>query len=143
MDRIAIPVVLGHYGVPEPVVTNVMQLYYGSTALVSTRFRPTETFDITSGVLQGDTLSPHLFLLQVDYILRLSLVDEDGSTLEPANGRRHPAVTLTVLAYADDVAIISDSTSGAEKTTFRLQFQLEAICLKLNAAKTNVSSCRI
>ena len=63
VDRRAIPVVLRRYGVPDPVVADVMQLYYGSTAAVSTRFGLTETFDTTSGVLQGDTLSPHLFIL--------------------------------------------------------------------------------
>ena len=65
-----------------------------------------------------------------------SLVYEDGSTLKPANGCRHPAVTLTALAYASDVAITSDSASGAERTLRRLQFHSEAIEFKLNAAKT-------
>ena len=90
-----------------------MQLYHGFTAAVSTRFGLTETFDATSGVLLRDTLSPHLFILLVDYILTQSLVDEHRFTLKPANGRRHPAVTLTALAYADDVSITSESTSGA------------------------------
>ena len=122
MDRRAIPVVLRHYGVPDPVVTDVMQLYHGSTATVSTRFGHTETFDTTSGVLQGDTLSPHLFVLLVDYILRQSLIDEDGFALKPAKAHRHPAVTLTALAYADNVAIASDSASGAERTYVNLNF---------------------
>ena len=86
----AIPVILRHYGVPDPAVTDVMQLYHDSTAAISTRFGHTESFDTTSGVLQGETLSPHLVILLVDYILRQSLVDEDGLTLKPANGRRHP-----------------------------------------------------
>ena len=105
-----------------------MQLDHGSTAAVSNRYGLTQTFDANSGVLQGDTLSPHLFILLVDYILRQSLVDEGGFTLKPANDRRHPAVTLTALALADDVAITSDititsdSASGAERTLCRLQF---------------------
>ena len=115
-----------------------MQLYHGSTAAVSTCFGLTETLDTTSGVLQGDTLSPHLFILLVDYTLRQSHVDENGVTLKPANGRRHTAVTLTALAYVDDVAITSDSASSAERTSCHLQFHSEAIGLKLNAAKTKV-----
>ena len=59
-------------------------------------------FDATSGVLQG--------------------VDEDGFRLKSTNGRRHPAVTLTALAYASDVAITSDSASGAERTIRRYSF---------------------
>ena len=76
VDRRAIPVVLGHFCVPDPAVADVMLLYHGSTAADSTRFGLTKTFDTTSGVLQGDTLSSHLFILLVDYILRQSLVDE-------------------------------------------------------------------
>ena len=53
VDRRAIPVVLMHYGVPDPVVADVMQLYHGSTAAVSTCFGLKETFNTTSGVLQG------------------------------------------------------------------------------------------
>ena len=113
-----------HYGVPDPAVADVMQLYHGSTAAVTTLFGFTETFDTTSGVLQGDTLSPHVFILLVDYILRQSLFDEDGHTLKPANGRRHPTVASTALV--DDVAITSDSTSGAERTLRRLQLHSES-----------------
>ena len=72
VDIRAIPVVLRHYGVPDPAVADVMQLYHGSTTEVLTHFRLTETFDTTSGVLQGDTLSPHLFILLVNCILRHS-----------------------------------------------------------------------
>ena len=78
MDRRAIPVVLKHYGVPDPVVADVMQMYHGLTAAVSTRFGRTETFHTISGANEGDILSPHIFFLLVDYILRQSLVDEDG-----------------------------------------------------------------
>ena len=115
-----------HYSVPVPVFADAMQLYHGSSTAVSTRFKLAETFDTTSGVLQVDTLSPHLFVLLVDYILRQSLFDEDEFMLKPVNGRRHPSVNLTALAYADDVAITSDSASGAEGTLRRLQFYSEA-----------------
>ena len=116
VDRRAIPVVLRHYSVPDQVVADVMQLYHGPSAAASARFGLTETSGTTGGVPQGDTLSPHLFILLVDYILRQSLVDEDGHMLKPANGCRHPAITMSTLAYSDDVAITSESASGAERT---------------------------
>ena len=52
VNRRAIQVVLRHHdGVPDPVVVDVMQLYHGSSAAVSTSFGLTETFDTTSDVL--------------------------------------------------------------------------------------------
>ena len=143
VDRRAIPVALRHYGVPDPAVADVMRLYHGSTAAVSTRFGLIEPFDTTTSVLHGDTLSPHLFILLVDYILRQSLVDEDGFMLKPTNGRRHPAVTLTALAYADEVAITSDSVSCAERTLRRLQFLFRGDRFEIECGKNKSSSCRI
>ena len=79
-----------------------------------------------------------IFILLVDYILRQSFVDEGGLTLKPANGGRHPTDTFSAMVYADDVAITNDSDRGDEKTLRRLQFNSEALCLKLNEAKTKV-----
>ena len=45
---------------------------------------------------------------------------------------------MTALAYADNVAITSDSASGDERTLHRLQFYSEAVGFKLNMAKTKV-----
>ena len=33
----------------------------------------TPFFDITTGVLQGDTLAPYLFIIYLDYIMRTSI----------------------------------------------------------------------
>ena len=41
VDTTSIPVVLRHYGVPDPTVADVMQLYHGSSAAVLNRFRLT------------------------------------------------------------------------------------------------------
>ena len=77
VDRREIQVALRHYGVPDPVVADMMQLNHDSSAAVLTRFGYTETFDTTSSVLQGDTMLPHILILLVYYILRQSLVNED------------------------------------------------------------------
>ena len=83
-------------------------------------------------------LPPHHVILLVDNILRQSLVDDDRFTLKPANGRKHPTVKLTALAYADDVTITSYSSSGDERTLRRFQFHSEAIGLKLFTSKAKV-----
>ena len=40
---------------------------------VKVRFpdRDTDYFDIVAGVLQGDTLDPYLFIICLDYVLRM------------------------------------------------------------------------
>ena len=52
----------------------------------------TEYFDIVAGVLQGDTLAPHLFIICLDYVLRTSIdkIRENGFELTKKRSRRYP-----------------------------------------------------
>ena len=53
-------------------------------------------FDIVAGVLQGDTLTPYLFIIHRDYILwtSIDLMKENGFTLAKAKSRRYHTLTL-------------------------------------------------
>ena len=44
----------------------------------------TDFFDIVSGILQGDTLAPYIFIFYLDYVLRTSidLIKENSFTQE-------------------------------------------------------------
>ena len=58
------------YGVPEKLIDSVCDMYQDTRAFVNTQHGPTDMFETTSGVLQGDTLAPFLFILVLDYVLR-------------------------------------------------------------------------
>jgi hypothetical protein len=62
--------ILMAYGVPEMVVSVIMYMYNGSKAHVMTPDGPSDEFEITAGVLQGDTLAPFLFVIIVDWVMR-------------------------------------------------------------------------
>ena len=82
IDRRAISIVLSKYDVSELLIANVMQFYIGSSAVVATAHGNTEIFSTTSGVLQGDTLAPFLFITLLDYVLRETLLNSiDGFTI--------------------------------------------------------------
>ena len=70
----------------------------------------TELFDINSGVLQGDTFAPLLFIITLDYDLRTSIdLHKDlGLTLQKSRGRRYQTVTISYAYYADDLALFED-----------------------------------
>ena len=62
----------------------------------------TDAFEILAGVLQGDTLAPYLFILVLDYVMRVAIGnDEDmlGFTVTPRKSRRHPAKVITNLDF--------------------------------------------
>ena len=68
----------------------------------------TDYFDIVTGVMQGDTLTPYLFIICLDYVLRTSIdkFKENGFELIKKS-RRYPAKTITDADYADDIAILA------------------------------------
>ena len=65
------------YGIPREIVCLIQSIYADTTARVITEDGPTEAFLILAGVMQGDTLAAHLFVIVVDYIMRVALEDKD------------------------------------------------------------------
>ena len=78
LHRSSIPVILSQYNVPNCLVSDIIQMYSDTSACVSTELGPTDWFKTTSGVLQGDTLSPYLFIVLLDYALKKTLQDDVG-----------------------------------------------------------------
>ena len=71
----------------------------------------TQPFSTLAGILQGDTLAPFLFIMVVDYVMRVSIdtISEKGYQLHPKRGSRQPAEYLTDTDFANDIALISPS----------------------------------
>ena len=113
-------------------------MYSDTSDCVSTELGPTEWFKTTSGVLQGDTLSPYLFIVLLDYALKKSLQDDVGFVVRKRNSRRHPAVYVGVLAYADDICLLAESIDDVECSFHRLETSAAKIGLTINYNKTKV-----
>ena len=112
---------LERYDVPDELIDPIIRLHSSTVATVQTRHGPTEEFETTSGVLQGDTLAPLLLIIYVDYVLRNCLKEEDAFEVRPRQSSRHPAITLPALAYADDIAIICPDDKSATNVMNRLE----------------------
>jgi hypothetical protein len=138
ISRPAIRWVLLHYGLPSALVHAIMDLYQDTTAFIDTRDGPTDPFSTTSGVLQGDTLAPLLFVIVIDYVMRRSLIEDDGYQIASRRSRRHPAVTLAALAYADDLALTCKNPEAAQNCLNRLSVEGSRVGLQINAKKTEV-----
>ena len=98
----------------------------------------TEYFDIVAGVLQGDTLAPYLFIICLDYVLRISIdkIKENGFELTKKRSRRYPATTIADADYADDIAILANTPDQAETLLHSLERAAASIGLYVNAHKT-------
>ena len=109
VHRSSIPLFLSQCNVPNCLISDIIQMHSDTSACVSTELGLTEWFKATSGVLQGDTLSPYVFIVLLDYALKKTLQDDVGFVVRKRNGRRHPAIYIGVLAYADDVCLLAES----------------------------------
>ena len=98
----------------------------------------TEYFNIVSGVLQGDTLAPYLFIICLDYVLRTSIdkIRENGFELTKERSRRYPAKTITDADYADDIAILANTPDQAETLLHSLERAAAGIGLYVKTHKT-------
>ena len=107
--------ILKAYDVPPNLLRAIETMYKGTRAQVSTPDGNSEEFNIQTGVLQGDTLAPFLFITVLDYALRQAVrgrEQELGFTITPRRSTRHPAETLT-----DFDADVTLTTSACYRTT--------------------------
>ena len=124
------------YGIPQEVVNAIHVMYKDTSAVVITPEGETDTFDIDTGVLQGDPLAPFLFIIVLDYALRQSICSSDGLTLKRRLSRRIPPEVLSDLDYADDIALFEDSRKSAQDLLNRVEKACQYVGLFLNAPKT-------
>ena len=62
----------------------------------------------------------------------VSNLDNCGFTLEKAKSRRHPALCVTDIDYADDIALLSDSVDKTEKLLHNVEIADKLIGLHIN-----------
>ena len=72
VDREAIWKLMQHYGFPPKYIAIIQQLYEDATCQVIHEGMLTDPFQVQAGVCQGCILSPTIFLLVVDWIMRQS-----------------------------------------------------------------------
>ena len=90
-------------GITDHVTCLLRNLYAGQEATVRTGHGTTDGFQIGKGVCQGCILSPCLFNICADYIMRNAGLDEAQAGIKIA-GRN-----INNLRYADDITLMAES----------------------------------
>ena len=130
--------ILQNYGIPDAIIRAIAIMYENPQSFVNTSDGPTDLFQTTTGILQGDTLAPYLFVIVVDYILRQSadLLNEKGIDVKPTKSLREPAKFLTDLDYADDIALLTKLLKDGQELLLSLEEAASRFGLLLNSKKT-------
>ena len=101
-------------------------MYAGQEAIVRTGHGTTEWFQIGKGVHQGCILSPCLFNLYAEYIMRKAGLDEVQAGIKIA--RRN----IKNLRYADDTTLTAESEEELKSHLMKVKEQSEKAALKFN-----------
>ena len=107
------------------------KVYAGQEATVRTGHGTTDWFQIGKGVRQGCVLSPCLFNLYTEYIMRNAGLDEAQAGIKIA-GRN-----INDLRYADDATLMAESEQ-LKSHLMKVKEESEKVGLKLNIQKTKI-----
>ena len=101
-------------------------------ATVRTGHGKTDWFQIGKGLRQGCMLSPCLFNLYAEYIMRISGLEEAQAGIKIA--RRN----INNLRYADDTTFMAESKDELKSLLMKEKEESEKVGLKLNIQKTKI-----
>jgi len=131
LDRKTLWKIMKHYGIPEKLINLVKAMYKNSGGSIIFKGSVSKFFEIKTGVRQGCLLSPFLFLLAIDYIMKTSVHGKTGIQWTISK-------QLEDLDFADDVALFSTTRSQMLKKTEEIASNSEKLGLKINIPKTKI-----
>ena len=123
--------ILKEIGIPDNLTCLLRNLYAGQEATVRTGHGTTDWFQIRKGVRQGCILSPCLFNLYAEYIMRNAELDEAQAGIK-ISGRN-----INNLRYADDTTLMAESEE-LMSLLMKVKEESEKAGLKLNIQKTKI-----
>ena len=119
-------------GIPDHLTCLLTNLYAGQEATVRTGCGTTDWLQIGKGVYQGCILSPCLFNLYVEYIMRNAELEE---AQEQELGWNQDC--WEKYQYADDTTLMAESEEEL-KSLLKVKEESEKVGLKLNIQKTKI-----
>ena len=118
-------------GIPDHLTCLLRNLYAGQEATVRTEYKTTDWFQIGKGVSQGCILSPCLFNLHAECIMRNAGPDEAQARIKIA-GRN-----INNLRYVNGITLMAESKE-LKSLLMKVKEESEKVGLTLNIQKTKI-----
>ena len=124
--------ILQEMGIPDHLTFLLRNLYAGQEATARTGHGTTDWIQIGKRVPQGCILSPCLFNLYAEYIIRNAGLEEAQAGIKIA-GRNN-----NNLRYADDTPLMAETEEGLKSLLMKVKEECEKVGLKLNIQKAKI-----
>ena len=108
-------------GIPDHLTCLLRNLYADQDAIVRTGHEKTDWFQIGRGVRQGCILSPRLFNLYAEYIMRNAGLEEAQAGIKIA--RRN----INNFRYADDTTLMAESEEELKSPLMKVKEESEKV----------------
>ena len=118
-------------GIPDHLTCLLRNLYPGQEATVNTGYGTTDWFQIGKRIHQGCILSPCLFKLHAEYIMRHAGLEEAQAEIKIARRNIHN------FRYADDTTLMAENEE-LKSLLMKVKEESEKVGLKLNIQKTKI-----
>ena len=125
--------ILKEMGIPDHFTCLLRNLYAGQEATFRTEHGTTDWFQIGKEVHQGCILSPCLFNLDAEYIMRNTGLDEAQAGIKIARKN------INNLRYADNTTLMAESKEELKSLLMKVKEDSEKAGLKLNIQKLMAS----
>ena len=119
-------------GISDHLTCLLRNLYAGQEATVRIGHGTTDWFQIGKGVCQGCVLSPCLFNLDAEYIMKNAGLDEAQA------GKKISGRKVNNLRYAEDTTLRAESKEEIKSLLMKMKEESEKVGLKLNIQKTKI-----
>ena len=119
-------------GIPAHLICLVRNLYSGQEATLRTGHGTKDWFQIGKGVHQVCILSPCLFNICAEYIMRNARLDEAQAGVKIT--RRN----INNFRYADDTTLMAESEEELKSLLLKVKEESVKAGLKLNIQKTKI-----
>jgi hypothetical protein len=130
VDRQSLWGLLKLCGIPGIFITLIKNCYNASKCRVRAYGELSDEFEVTTGVRQGDVLSPILFLRAVDWVMKQYTSGSGVAVGENVN--------VAHLEYADDIALLEETVPRLQAAVDEVKKKSEMIGLNLNPRKCKV-----
>ena len=136
IDHARLLAIMKDLGYPEDAVKLVGNIYSQSnTIFVREHFGQTQKIPIQRGTIQGDTLSPYLFIIFLEPLLRWLQNGKHGYTLGTSK------ITINTAAYANDLAIITNKIPSLQNQLNKLDKYYTWAGMDLGITKCAIIGC--
>ena len=123
---------------PDHLTCLLRKLCAGQEATLRAGHGTTDWFQIGKRLRQGCILSPCLFNLYAEYIMRNAGLNEAQA------GIKMPGENINNLRYTDDTTFMAESKEELKSLLIKVKEESEKASLKLNIQKMNIiASCPI